>query len=97
MVEDGVSKTPIDIKRTSGGSVHIGTPEDGAIRRMVEIDGSLFIIKEMAIYALQDADHIDPQRANTDLPTAIPHPVLSEGSDSELVGKTPSDGRKPVR
>jgi hypothetical protein len=46
-----VTKTPIDFKRDSGGSVNIGTDEDGAISRMVEIDGSLFIIKETAIYA----------------------------------------------
>ncbi len=83
-----MTKTPIDIKRDSGGFVHIGTLEDGAVRTMVEIDGSLFIIKEKAIYAVQQADQIDPKRTNIALPNIIPRPDLSEGSDSELVGKT---------
>jgi len=55
---------------------------------MVEIDGLLYIIKERAIYAVQHADQIDPERTNIALPNIIPRPNLSEGSDSELVGKT---------
>jgi hypothetical protein len=55
---------------------------------MVEINGSLFIIKESAIYAVQQADQIDPELTNIALPNIIPRPVLSEGCDSELVGKT---------
>ena len=83
-----MTKTPIDIKRASGGTVHIGTQEEGAVGTMVGINGSLFIIKERAIYAVQEADQIDPQRTNIALPKFIPRPVLPEGSDSELVGKT---------
>jgi len=83
-----VTKTPIEIKRNSGGLVHIGTPEDGVVETMVEIDGSLFFIKEKGIYAVQMADQIDPDRTNISLPNAIPRTVLPEGSDCELVGKT---------
>lgn len=83
-----MTKTPIEMKRNSGGLVHIGTPEDGVVGTMVEIDGSLFFIKEKAIYAVQTADQIDPDRTNISLPNAIPRPVLPEGSDCELVGKT---------
>ena len=83
-----MTKSPIDIKRDSGGMVNIGTPEDGAVGKMVEIDGSLYIIKEKSIYALQTADQIDPDRTNIALPNVIPRPVLTEGFDCELVGKT---------
>jgi hypothetical protein len=83
-----MTKTPIDHKRDSGGMAHIGTVEEGAAGLMVEIDGSLYIIKEKAIYALQHADQIDPEHTNIELPNIIPRHVLSVGSDSELVGKT---------
>ena len=55
---------------------------------MVTFDGSLYIVKKRAIYAIQMADQIDPERKNFDLANVIQRHVLSEGSDSELVGRT---------
>lgn len=79
---------PIDQKREAGGSFEIGSPDEGEITSTVEIGGSLYIVKKHAIYAIQMADQIDPERKNIDLPNVIHRQVLSEGSDSELVGRT---------
>lgn len=83
-----MTKQPIDHKRDSGGIAHVGTPEEGDVETMVEIDGSLYIIKDKAIYALQHADDIDPKRTNIALPNVVTRSVLAAGSGSELVGKT---------
>jgi hypothetical protein len=83
-----VTKRPIDRKRDSGGRFDVGTVEEGTVGTMIEIDGSLYIIKDHAIYALQTADQIDPERTNIALPNILTRPVLAEGSQSELVGKT---------
>jgi len=80
-------KRPIDRLRDSGISREIGTDEEGIVGSMVVINDSLFVIKPNAIYALQTADQIDPERTNIALPKAITRQVLPVGSDSELVGK----------
>lgn len=79
---------PIDRHRTAGGAVLMGTPDEGAVTSMVEIDGALFVIKERAIYALQTADQIDPERTNSDLPRFVHRHIRSVGSESEVVGRT---------
>jgi hypothetical protein len=81
-------KRPIDLKRDTGGMFDVGTADEGPNGSMVEIDDSLYIIKPRAIYALNRADQIDPNRTNIELPKAITRQVFSVGSDSELVGKT---------
>jgi hypothetical protein len=80
-------KRPIDLKRDSGGIFDIGTPDEGPIGSMVEIDDSLYIIKPNAIYALNTADKIDPDRTNIALPKVVTRQVFAVGSDSEIVGK----------
>ena len=80
-------KRPIDIKRDSGGIFDVGTPEEGPVESAVEIDNSLYIIKPNAIYAVNTADQIDPNRTNFGLPKTVARQVFAVGSDSELVGK----------
>lgn len=79
---------PIDRHRAAGGSLLVGTPNEGAITSMAEIDGALYVIKQRAIYALQAADQIDPGRTNSDLPRFVHQHIRSVGSDSEVVGRT---------
>ena len=80
-------KRPIDIIRDSGGMFDVGTPEEGPVESAVEIDDSLYIIKPNAIYAVNTADQIDPNRTNIGLPKTITRKVFAVGSYSELVGK----------
>lgn len=80
-------KRPIDLKRDTGGTFNVGTADEGPVGLMVEIDNSLYVIKPNAIYALNTADQIDPDRTNIELPKNITRQVFSVGSDSELVGK----------
>jgi hypothetical protein len=81
-------KRPIDMKRETGGMFDVGTPEEGSAGPMFEIKNSLYVVKEKAIYAVQFADQIDPERKNFELPKTVHHLVFSEGSDSELVSRT---------
>lgn len=81
------AKRPIDLKRDTGMSFEVGTPEEGATQAMVEIDESLYIIKPKAIYALKTADQIDRDRTNIGLPKVVTRQVFTIGSDSEIVGK----------
>jgi hypothetical protein len=79
---------PIDLHRMAGGSLVVGTPSEGAITSMAEIDGALYVIKERAIYALRAADQMDPGRTNSDLPRFVHQRICSVGSQSEVVGRT---------
>lgn len=79
----------IDKIRESGGSTNIGTEADGAIVGMLNInDERLLIIKERAIYEMQTADDIDPERTNINLPNTIQKLHIEQGAESELVCKT---------
>jgi hypothetical protein len=80
-------KRPIDLKRDSGMSFEVGTPEEGITDAMVEIEESLYIIKPKAIYALKTADQIDRDRKNIHLPKVVTRQVFTIGSESEIIGK----------
>jgi hypothetical protein len=82
------AKRPIDLKRDSGMSFEVGTPEEGSVQAGVEIDDSLYIIMPKAIYALKTADQIDRDRTNIHLPKVVTRQVFTIGSESEMVGKT---------
>jgi hypothetical protein len=43
-------KREIDLKRDRGGSVDIGTEDDGAILEMYNLGGRMLFIKEKSIY-----------------------------------------------
>ena len=79
---------PIDQKRNSGGTSEIGTKEDGAITGSMKIGNRLFFIKEKSIYEFIFADAVDPDRTNFDLPNNIQKIIATQGSDSEIVGRT---------
>jgi len=87
MQADPTAARPIDRIRASGGSFEVGTEDEGPVGSFVEIDASLYIIKTGAIYALNTADQIDPERTNIALPKAITRHVLPVGSECQLVGK----------
>lgn len=52
----GDDKRPIDRSRESALSMQIGTPEDGAVSVMIDMENALYVVKERAIYAVQLAD-----------------------------------------
>lgn len=69
-------KRPVDLKRDRGGSVDIGTEDDGAILEMYNLGGRMLVIKEKAIYELRFADDIDPNRENPNLPPSTQKLIL---------------------
>ncbi len=82
-------KSKIDKIRDSGGTADVGTDEEGAIAEMLNINNErLLIIKERAIYEIQTADDIDPDRTNISLPNTIQKLFIDQGTESELVCRT---------
>ncbi|MGH2666908.1 hypothetical protein [Flavobacterium sp.] len=81
-------KRPIDRKRDSAGTAEIGTKEDGAITSTMKIGERLFFIKERSIYEFVMADDVDPNRTNIDLPNNMHKLIATQGSDSEIIGRT---------
>jgi hypothetical protein len=59
---------PIDPLRNGPGLIEIGTPEDGPIVALISTKQRLYLIKTQAIYSVQLADQIDPDRTNPDIP-----------------------------
>lgn len=81
-------KRPVDLKRDRGGSVNIGTEDDGAILEMYNLGGRMLVIKEKAIYELRFADDIDPNRENPNLPSSTQKLILPLGTTSEMFSRT---------
>ncbi len=79
-------KRPIDLKRDSAFSGTIGTEDEGAIKDFFNVGHSLLMIKEEAIYKLQLADQIDPDRTNINVPHTH-QKLYSVGYSSEVVGR----------
>lgn len=77
----------IDRIRKSGGSVEIGTNEDGAIVELFGVNGRLIIIKERSIYEVQYADKIDPERKIVTLPPIFHKLIINKGTESEIVSR----------
>jgi hypothetical protein len=76
---------PIDKVRNSGLSITL--PADtGGITDMGEINGALHMIGGSAIYRVQLADEIDPERTNIAIPNTH-QKVLSYGTDFPMSGK----------
>lgn len=74
---------PIDHVRNSAGGITL--PEDaGGIDGMCEINNSLHMIGRKAIYQIQLADEIDPDRTNITIPNTQ-QKVLAFGTESPLV------------
>lgn len=74
----------------------IGHESDGPITGMATIGERLYILKERAIYLMQMADDIDPQRTRADIPNTQ-QLVVSAGTSSEVVQKILLTGRELFR
>lgn len=81
-------KNPLDIKRSRGGRVNIGTEADGAIMEMYNLGGRILVIKEKSIYELRMADDIDPNRVNPNVPPSSQKLILPLGTTSEMFSRT---------
>jgi hypothetical protein len=83
---------PIDKVRNSGLSITL--PADtGGITDMGEINGALHMIGGSAIYRVQLADQIDPERTNIAIPNTH-QKVLSYGTDFPYVRQTLMTARR---
>lgn len=73
--------------------MQIGGAEDGRVSAAIDMGNTLYIVKEHAIYAVQMADHVDPERTNVVVPNTQPR-IMSMGSqrDRDAILDT---GRKP--
>ena len=78
----------IDSIRQRGGQINIGTPEDGAILEMINLNGRIFAIKERSVYELLQADDIDPQRVNPQIPRMTQRLIVKLGTESEILSRT---------
>jgi hypothetical protein len=81
-----MTSRPIDIKRQSAFSGVVGLDSEGAIKDMYNVGDFLLFIKETAIYQMQLADQIDPDRTNIDAPHTQ-QKLYSVGSTSEVVNR----------
>ena len=82
----GEERRPIDRIRESALSMQIGTSEDGASSVMIDMDSALYVVKERAIYAIQLADQVDPERTNVAIPNTQQR-LLSIGSHNSKVAR----------
>ena len=57
-------------------------------KAMIVTDDHLYAVTDRAIYAVQMADQIDPDRTNINLPMTVQQKGLGYGSDSEFVART---------
>src|ERR1700730_6809568 len=83
---------PIDKVRNSALSVTL-PPETGGITDMGEINGALHMIGGSAIYRVQLADEIDPERTNIGIPNTH-QKVLSYGTEFPYVRQTLMTARR---
>lgn len=80
------SRRPIDLLRNSGGVMEVGTAEDGPIVAILPTNRKLYFVKTRAIYSVQLADQIDPERTNANIPNAQQR-ELAIGSDHFAVAR----------
>jgi hypothetical protein len=87
-----MNNRPIDKVRNSGLKITL-PPDTGGITDMGEINGALHMIGGFAIYRVQLADEIDPQRANIAIPNTH-QKVLSYGTEFPYVRQTLMTARR---
>jgi hypothetical protein len=83
----------IDQQRNAALMMELGSPGEGRITEAFPVADKLYTIKENAIYAVQLADAIDPNRTNIAIPN-VQQKIASEGSQSEIVCKVLLTGRE---
>jgi hypothetical protein len=84
MENSGSEKRRIDRIRDGASSFTIGGESDGAVKSLATIGGSLFAIKDKAIYRVAMADDIDPARTREDIPNTV-QKVFDVGAGDEIV------------
>src|ERR1700690_3177603 len=77
----------VDQLRDSAASMDIGAPEEGVIKEMFGLQGRMILVLERAIYAVQLADAIDPDRSNIAIPNTQQR-LFCRGAQDPLVAKT---------
>jgi hypothetical protein len=87
-----MANRPIDKVRNSAAKMTL-PPDAGGITDMGEIKGALHIIGGSAIYRVQLADEIDPQRTNIAIPDTH-QKVLSYGTEFPYVRQTLMTARR---
>jgi hypothetical protein len=87
-----MNERPIDKVRNAGLSVTL-PPDTGGITDMSEINGALHMIGSSAIYRVQLADEIDPERTNIAIPNTH-QKVMSYGADFLYVRQTLMTARR---
>lgn len=87
MSANETSKRRIDRVRDSAMSMKIGAPEDGAIKGMLGLEDRMLLVLERAIYVMQLADDIDPDRSNISIPNTQ-QKLLGRGAEDPFVAKT---------
>jgi hypothetical protein len=85
-MSNGDKERPIDRIRQSALSMPVGTPEEGAASVMIDMGTALYVLKEHAIYAVQLADQVDPERTNVAVPNTQQQ-ILSIGTQDPEVGR----------
>lgn len=81
------SDRPIDRIRNSGGSFTVGEPGE-VNKATITTKDHLYSVTEKAIYAVQLADQIDPERTNIALPRVVQQQVLGYGAGTPFVAAT---------
>ena len=79
-------KRLIDRVRDSALSMQVGGPEDGGVSIIIDMGSALYVVKERAIYAVQLADQVDPERTNVAVPNTQQR-ILSMGTHDPEVAR----------
>jgi hypothetical protein len=54
---------------------------------MITIGQKMLIVKEHAIYEMMQADYVDPDRTNINIPNTIQKRIVDKGSESPVVAR----------
>lgn len=87
MSEKKRTDRPIDRVRNSAGSFTVGDPGD-EFKAMITTKDHLYTVTDSAVYSVQMADQIDPDRTNINLPRVMQQTVLHYGAESNFVART---------
>jgi len=80
-------KREIDRQREAAFSLEVGGDDDkSGIKEVISTSYRLYTLTEQAVYSVQLADDIDPERTNPNIPN-LSQKVISAGYGDEIVGK----------
>ncbi len=87
MSDDDECKHRINGLRDSAKAMKIGTPEEGEIKEILSLSDRMLVVLDRAVYTIQLADEIDPDRTNIAIPNTQ-QKLLARGADDAIVSKT---------